>query len=370
MNGQWVGNYNGTNNGEAFADIDDLKTHYEGVAYLFDTETSHPGSVVNFRTPGKSLDFDLEVKINPLDRRMGRILTPEEFSVAFPGATFPKTAKTKWKRVGNDLTIDWYTDIQTQGVVNLKLNAGNEPSILQPLEIGSWDEFKTYANKLDSGKFMFRGQENSTWRLRTHFHRTGRANLLRYIHQDLPALRKKLSHLTTHVFDFDKPVEYGAFVSLAQHHGYPTPLLDWTYSPYVAAYFAFNDLKRVHEIANLKTRILVFDKQSWTDDFIQIQSLAVAEPHFSILEALSLNNSRMVPQQALASVTNISDIETYIKKLELMRGKSYLQAIDLPAASRNSVFNELRLMGITAGSLFPGLDGACRQLKEQFFAPI
>jgi hypothetical protein len=28
---------------------------------------------------------------------------------------------------------------------------------------------------------------------------------------------------------------------------------------------------------------------------------------------------------------------------------------------------ELALMGITAGSLFPGLDGACLQLKERFF---
>jgi FRG domain len=370
MNGQWIGNYSGTNRGEAFADIDDLKTYYEGVAYLFDDDASFPGSVVNFRTPGKSLSFDLEVKINPLDRRTGRILTPDEFPVAFPGVTFPKTAKTKWKRDGSEITIDWHTDIETKGEVRLKLNAGNEPSIIQPLEIGSWDEFKAYANKLESGKFMFRGQENSTWRLRTLFHRTGRANLLRYIHQDLPALRKNLSHLTAHVFDFDKPIEYGAFVSLAQHHGYPTPLLDWTFSPYVAAYFAFNDLKTSQISENQNVRILVFHNQSWTDDFPQYQMLAVAEPHFSILEALALNNPRMVPQQALASVTNISDIESYIKKCEQKSGKTYLQAIDLPASSRNNVFDELRLMGITAGSLFPGLDGACRQLKEQFFKPI
>jgi hypothetical protein len=31
------------------------------------------------------------------------------------------------------------------------------------------------------------------------------------------------------------------------------------------------------------------------------------------------------------------------------------------------VMRELDLMGINAGSLFPGLDGACQQLKERFF---
>jgi hypothetical protein len=29
---------------------------------------------------------------------------------------------------------------------------------------------------------------------------------------------------------------------------------------------------------------------------------------------------------------------------------------------------ELALMGITAGSLFPGLDGACEELRERLFA--
>jgi len=44
-----------------------------------------------------------------------------------------------------------------------------------------------------------------------------------------------------------------------------------------------------------------------------------------------------------------------------------LSAIDLHVGERRTVMQDLALMGITAGSLFPGLDGACLQLKERFF---
>jgi hypothetical protein len=76
----------------------------------------------------------------------------------------------------------------------------------------------------------------------------------------------------------------------------------------------------------------------------------------------------MVPQQALASVTNVEDIESYIDKKAKEKGdRNYLQAIDLPVEQRKEALTELSMMGITAGSLFPGLDGACDQLRGRFF---
>jgi hypothetical protein len=41
--------------------------------------------------------------------------------------------------------------------------------------------------------------------------------------------------------------------------------------------------------------------------------------------------------------------------------QTYLQAIDLPVSDRSIVARDLATMGITAGSLLPGLDGACEQ---------
>lgn len=67
-------------------------------------------------------------------------------------------------------------------------------------------------------------------------------------------------------------------------------------------------------------------------------------------------------------MTNIDDIESYIARCEKRQKTNYLAAIDLPARERNTVMRELSVMGITAGSLFPGLDGACEELKERFFS--
>ena len=63
-----------------------------------------------------------------------------------------------------------------------------------------------------------------------------------------------------------------------------------------------------------------------------------------------------MPQQSVSSVTNVDDIETYIRSLQTPE-QQYLQIIDLPVKERSMVMKELSVMGITAGSLFPGRVG-------------
>jgi hypothetical protein len=111
---------------------------------------------------------------------------------------------------------------------------------------------------------------------------------------------------------------------------------------------------------------LVFDQLQWRSDWNQLVMLATAAPHLSIGEFLAIENERLIPQQAASTVTNVDDIESYIKSKE-SDTKKYLWVIDLPVRERDKVVQELRFMGITAGSLFPGLDGACEELKERNF---
>ena len=74
----------------------------------------------------------------------------------------------------------------------------------------------------------------------------------------------------------------------------------------------------------------------------------------------------MIPQQAATTITNVDDIEAYLRSMEA-NGKTYLRAIDLPVRERHQVIRDLSYMGITAGSLFPGLDGACEDLTQRNF---
>jgi hypothetical protein len=195
-------------------------------------------------------------------------------------------------------------------------------------------------------------------------------DLYRFLNQDISALHKQLSARTKHYFDLQVPDQNGAFFNFVQHHGYPTPLLDWSYSPYVAAFFAFREISNT-DAQNCKdddyARIYVFNQDLWKRRLGQLQQLLTSMPHFSIQEFHSINNERMIPQQAVSSVTNIDDIETYILGRQ-QNGDQFLTAIDIKKKERKKVMLELQYMGITAGSLFPGIDGACEEMRERNFS--
>jgi hypothetical protein len=99
----------------------------------------------------------------------------------------------------------------------------------------------------------------------------------------------------------------------------------------------------------------------------QFDRLTYLPPHFSVVELLGVENQRMIPQQALSAVTNIDDIETFIHEQETIHKRVFLNAIDLPVSEREAVLHDLSLMGITAASLFPGLDGSCEALRGRMF---
>ncbi len=114
-------------------------------------------------------------------------------------------------------------------------------------------------------------------------------------------------------------------------------------------------------------RVFMFDKKQWIEDHVQIYHMTHCPPHFSLMEPLALGNDRALPQQSIAAITNIDDIEIYIQHRERELGKKYLKVFDLAVEDRSEVLQQLGLMGISPGSLFPGIEGVCQEYRDRHF---
>lgn len=377
MNGQWIGRYTGSNSGLAIINIDDAGDHYEGMAYLHDDNTGLPSIAAAFTTRDKNKLFQFKTNnILPVNPTTGMPDSWDNVKRHYEGVNlFFGFVDVKGEWNNETLSLTWTTEFGNIGSCILPKSKAELPSEYKAISEGhDWNTYKQYINDkyisdLENRRFIFRGQSHS-WRLRTRFHRTGRANLFKFRDLDIPALHKYLSGRIRHLYNLSNPDENGAFYNLVQHHGYPTPLLDWTYSPYIAAFFAYREIsnyRAAKALDNDKVRIFVFDQREWRNDFIQIPLIVAPHLHLSVLEFLAIDNERMIPQQSVSTVTNIDDIEDYIKHKEVEKHKQYLTVIDLPIKERTNIMRELSHMGITAGSLLPGLDGACEELRERFF---
>ncbi len=176
------------------------------------------------------------------------------------------------------------------------------------------------------------------------------------------------------------------WLALAQHHGLPTRLLDWTYSPYVALHFATTTLERLDEDgvvwmldyvraheqlpaslvevlggegANLFTAEMLDQAARRRRD---LDALAEDDDFVLFLEPPSLDD-RIVNQYALFSL--MSSAEASLDEWCERHG-DLVRKIVVPAELKWEVRDKLDQANVTERVLFPGLDGLSRWLRRYY----
>lgn len=361
MHGQWLRRLEGENAGLVVLDLDDDGDRSSGSGFYFPDDARLPAAHAPINLPDLADTQRLTgVPLTPLTRN-GIAFPRSELASRFPDTEFAETADITLAFRGPEVELQVHTAIDTRIDTFLSKSQADRPSELLPLaDVAGWADFKSFVSRLPLDRFIFRGQ-NCTHRLRTAFHRTGRKDLVRYISHDAPLLLQTITPVTNHLFNMAEPLQVAAFYNLVQHHGYPTPLLDWTFSPFIAAFFAYRSPGPSDTV-----RIFMFDREAWYR-LPQFASLANLPFHLSLLETIGVSNARLLPQQGISTLTNVDDVESYIRAIEATHGRRYLQVFELPASARVEALDDLRRMGIGPASLFPGLDGACEGLRARLF---
>lgn len=297
MKGQWLGSFKGDVEGKIMLNIDELKDHFEGVAYLTPHDQALPRAVAFFVSDSKEEKLETSTYLNAVDPRTGFQCQWEQIKQQYPKVDeFSDEGKVKLTLMSNQLVVSFSLKNGPKITSELNQPEKTKESKIQGVK-KSWNDFKSMISEYSDSKYLFRGQKK-TWKLQTSFHRRGRFRLNKFLQEDIRQVHQRLSAITPHYFDLSIPDQNGSFLSLLQHHGYPTPLLDWSYSPYVASFFAFRDWP-INYTGRALARIYIFDNEAWQKNYSQFQILDPTFPHLSVMAFIAINNPRLVPQQSV-----------------------------------------------------------------------
>jgi hypothetical protein len=209
--GQWIGT-SAVESARSRVDIDVTSQGVEVTVHIQSINPELPLAYFSFDAPINGKTFSAtNTKLSYLDLKSGTNLNYDVLDEVFKGEAYPKFISSKWTMMKNgQLRLRWNSDSPVSGEILLHMNKSKQPTEIKALKIGTWTEFKEFANKLEAKSFAFRGQENSRWRLVTGYHRTKRSNLFRFVREDIPALWRSFSGLNIKFFDLKDADQNGA----------------------------------------------------------------------------------------------------------------------------------------------------------------
>jgi len=248
--------------------------------------------------------------------------------------------------------------------------------------IDNWNDFEKKVEKLTYRKWVFRGQSDSSWGIKSSLYRLfedfqllfkeykGRKRkFAKDKHERLLIEKFQASahHFIDHLPDQEDLLEWCAIM---QHYGAPTRLIDVTFSPFIALYFALESGHKDCSVFAIKPQHFTsIDKEVIeTDDyskFIFKPGFGSGNEAFFIPYEPKRTNPRLMVQQGLFLVpsTNYQTLDKIISLYEDCES-ACIQFI-IPARLRYEGVRLLRRMNITASVLFPGIEGFCKSLRYQ-----
>lgn len=261
--------------------------------------------------------------------------------------------------------------------------------------VNEWGEYVQRVTTELSGRWHFRGALDN-WDLEPSLQRA--AIDWGVDMAELPLLEKQLLRDFKRAYpanaDIQPPLDDDtlAWLSLMQHYGAPTRLLDWTYSPFVAAFFALDILLATRD-PNRKAAIWALSAQPTSNAAIKVllpnESMQKAFEQYSItrkgepFESVFMKadppvafvspvnpyklNQRLVVQQGLFLCQG--DIrypfEENLRAVPEATEPVNLRKFLLPRSILSDAFMGLHRMNISYSTLFPGIDGYSRNLRHR-----
>jgi hypothetical protein len=201
------------------------------------------------------------------------------------------------------------------------------------------------------GRWVFRGHSDQAYNLIPSVGRD------RHTSSDREKYERSLFDIfcrEAHGYLPNTPSNDWEWLSLAQHHGLPTRLIDWTHSPLIALFFAVEaNFETDAELIALHALTKVASRNVNKSSPFKVTTPAKFYPN--------LVSPRIRAQEGLFVVS--PDPESDLA--EVLNSDWELKRFRIPASCKQQFRYELFRMGIHASALFPDIDGLASRIKWQ-----